>query len=1275
MIILLKFKTNSDSKSNRIKDKINEFKQFTGFDYDNIFTEILPTVIGWNISIPSNVRELASGKNERDTSKYLSNVFLRPIFDMSRENDENSFYLKGTVQIATNRGYNNSVFLVDDFILTKNISTQNFEHKIYCETDYTSLFKENFNDYNSNENILSTDLLEQVPLITSPSKINNFTQKWDNYLEFERGIFTRNMRAVPINKWEIISLSELSRTAENEDLFKNDIKHKTEQSLFVTSESNKLQGDEEIYTLIKLSVSAKELEANELKNFARNRLSIINNKGVEFLNKLKEQEKLEESDRIKSINLGDLLYSGKGSDYHTIVKFIIDEEDSDKLNKKIEKFGNELFLADIASGDIALYKRGKEALDKIQSGNVKHPLLVSYLLEPEKNDSLSNIENDIDFVLKHLNDTQKEAIVKCLNSESIFLIQGPPGTGKTQVITELVYQYIKRGERVLMSSQTHIAIDNVLERLPNELDILPIRLVNENRKSRQDFLPDKLVDVLYENIEKKYTSNIKEFENYSSEIVETENKYKNILALQKKIKRKRSDIEKYEKEREELVNKKFKENDKLNDIEVHLKEANNTLNLFERFINSNYQIDAHYDKINYEPLYQKLSVFINKMGFDSDKYKNLNDLLYFINKISGQKKIDEVKSIISNTSKIPQELREIEKEISEKEEAIKVMKSSKVPQESISIIIKEINNLLKKKKDIEQKTGKKLSTKNIEWYFSDSNNDIYVRAKKELDKINNFNEDLINLFKALFTSDERDKLINKKEELQKQYDTIFDKLKKIDVKINQIERQKQDIENPIKSDNKKIEEYFNEFFADKEKLNDNSIPETDEAKLKKIKNHIDKEKKKLQEKRDQFSKVEGIYKSVLNHLKNKDEFIRKDREKFTKDLFTNNANIFGITCTSSPYFSENRNSYLKELGLGDISLRDKDFDVVIIDEVSKATPIEILIPILYGKKVVLVGDHRQLPPIFKYRESNFGGMSDIEKNDILRGHPLDYYKKMVEDSLFEEIFSKLENNKAILTQQYRFHEQIMNCVNVFYDDQLKMGLGKEQNNKKQHNLEITLNKNGKEIPVIIKSSHTYWFDSGKDINNNNFFEKINEGETSLYNPLEAQLTFELIKRIDKAYGKLKKEDIEAYKRSIGNEDNDRPSVGIISMYGKHVGEIKKLIKKEKFHPQNIILINSTIDDYQGKENDIIILNFVRNNTQKRAGEFIRKFNRINVAISRARNLLIIIGAKDFTNSLNVEVPDILTNKIKKIKAYQEIYNQCDKKLNYAATRFEIKITE
>ena len=91
---------------------------------------------------------------------------------------------------------------------------------------------------------------------------------------------------------------------------------------------------------------------------------------------------------------------------------------------------------------------------------------------------------------------------------------------------------------------------------------------------------------------------------------------------------------------------------------------------------------------------------------------------------------------------------------------------------------------------------------------------------------------------------------------------------------------------------------------------------------------------------------------------------------------------------------------------------------------------------------------------------------------------------------------------------------------------------------------------------------------------------------------------------------------------------------------------------------------SSVDEFQGTEEDIIIVNLVRNNRNKNAGDFVKKFERINVALSRARRMLIIVGAREFFSSLQVELENLDDSTIKKVRRlYKEIYNRVEGKID------------
>ena len=541
-----------------------------------------------------------------------------------------------------------------------------------------------------------------------------------------------------------------------------------------------------------------------------------------------------------------------------------------------------------------------------------------------------------------------------------------------------------------------------------------------------------------------------------------------------------------------------------------------------------------------------------------------------------------------------------------------------------------------------------------------------------------------NVMQITFSQSDFDKLKDKKDELETKLSRIENEIKRVGTSYANTKQSIIEMNTPIKTERDRLTEYFNEFYLDK--LNGASLPDNETEKFAEIKKYIDIEKEKFQQFKTNFMKLQPIYESLSNYLEKREEFVKQQRPRFTKTLLKNNANVFGITCTSSPRFNAEtmtgakdngkmgKNSNHENIELDEVDIRKLDFDVVIIDEVSKATPIEMLIPIIYGKSVILVGDQRQLPPIFKYRDSMFDGFDAQSKNKMLQGKTLNEYKNMVEHSLFEEIYNKLRHNKAILTQQYRFNEDIMNCVNVFYDNKLQLGAGKEQNNKKRHYLDVSVpNSKGGQTPIFVRNNNTYWFDSHLWDDRSIAYAEVKEGETSYRNTLEVKITVELLMMLEKGYGELKKNNPEEYKMAAG--DGEKPSVAVISMYGKHISSIRQELQLRKMNKgsfQNIALDISTVDNYQGKEQDIVIVNMVANNRGGNLSEFLRKFNRINVAISRARTMLVMVGSSNYYNGVSINVPRMENGKENNINAYYRIYDKCQSKWQPASDVLQIK---
>lgn len=263
-----------------------------------------------------------------------------------------------------------------------------------------------------------------------------------------------------------------------------------------------------------------------------------------------------------------------------------------------------------------------------------------------------------------------------------------------------------------------------------------------------------------------------------------------------------------------------------------------------------------------------------------------------------------------------------------------------------------------------------------------------------------------------------------------------------------------------------------------------------------------------------------------------------------------------------------------------------EFDFVIIDEAGRATPPELLIPILKGNKVILIGDHYQLPPsISKSLIDDSNGNISIE---------LGIEKEFLELSLFEYVFDNCpDSNKGKLIDQFRMPENIGNLISkMFYDSELKNGIFdghvKKLNNSFLFPLEMQwINVNGKQ----------------------------EKDGTSSFNLKEVDRITDLLIEIDKkAYNKNRTIDI-----------------AIITPYSAQKKKLlmkKNLLFKEeklKFLKDENIRID-TVDSFQGSEAEIVIYSTVRTFGNI---NFLVDKRRLNVAISRTKENLIFVGNKNF----------------------------------------------
>ncbi|HEX3008040.1 MAG TPA: AAA domain-containing protein, partial [Bacteroidales bacterium] len=258
------------------------------------------------------------------------------------------------------------------------------------------------------------------------------------------------------------------------------------------------------------------------------------------------------------------------------------------------------------------------------------------------------------------------------------------------------------------------------------------------------------------------------------------------------------------------------------------------------------------------------------------------------------------------------------------------------------------------------------------------------------------------------------------------------------------------------------------------------------------------------------------------------------------------------------------------VGANSYVLKGKRYRTVFIDEAAQALEPACWIPIIKAERVVFAGDHCQLPPTIKSFEASRSGLAN---------------------TLFEKA---IKRNKAdvMLMEQYRMNNEIMTFPSRhFYNNQLKA------------------NKAVAEGKIFSEDLPVEFIDTA----GSGFFEQTDEETRSIYNQEEANL---LIQHFTQYTSQLEALNITQQVRDVG----------IISPYKAQVSLLQDSLNGATIFPDHITenLNINTVDSFQGQERDIIYISLVRSNEKGEIG-FLSDTRRMNVAMTRARKKLVIIG--------------------------------------------------
>ena len=285
-------------------------------------------------------------------------------------------------------------------------------------------------------------------------------------------------------------------------------------------------------------------------------------------------------------------------------------------------------------------------------------------------------------------------------------------------------------------------------------------------------------------------------------------------------------------------------------------------------------------------------------------------------------------------------------------------------------------------------------------------------------------------------------------------------------------------------------------------------------------------------------------------------------------------------------------------------LEGMKFGTLFIDEAAQALEAACWIPMKRASRVILAGDHCQLPPTVKSIAALRAGLGK---------------------TLMERIAENKPEVVTLLKIQYRMNDEIMRfSSDWFYGGKVESAPQIKYRSVLDYDHPITwIDTSNEENQITIEGE-----DAPEDSASTSSSESAANQNSDLN--FKEQFVGESFGRINKAEAELTLLTLAEYFTKIGKRRvlEERIDVGIISPYRAQVQYLKKLIKKyEFFKPYRRLISVNTVDGFQGQERDVILISLVRSNDEGQIG-FLKDLRRMNVAMTRARMKLIILGNKD-----------------------------------------------
>ena len=285
-------------------------------------------------------------------------------------------------------------------------------------------------------------------------------------------------------------------------------------------------------------------------------------------------------------------------------------------------------------------------------------------------------------------------------------------------------------------------------------------------------------------------------------------------------------------------------------------------------------------------------------------------------------------------------------------------------------------------------------------------------------------------------------------------------------------------------------------------------------------------------------------------------------------------------------------------------LEGMKFGTLFIDEAAQALEAACWIPMKRASRVILAGDHCQLPPTVKSISALRAGLGK---------------------TLMERIAENKPEVVTLLKIQYRMNDEIMRfSSDWFYGGKVESAPQIKYRSVLDYDHPITwIDTSNEENQITIEGENA-------PEDSASVSSSVSAANQNSDLNFKEQFVGESFGRINKAEAELTLLTLAEYFTKIGKQRvlEERIDVGIISPYRAQVQYLKKLIKKyEFFKPYRRLISVNTVDGFQGQERDVILISLVRSNDEGQIG-FLKDLRRMNVAMTRARMKLIILGNKD-----------------------------------------------